>query len=119
MCPQNSVSNSILDCLIKKRIAFIYHHTETSLEKVKRDLEDELVKVMDEDDWDGALTRVNYRALCSRLRFKVVYRTYSSVTETCTRCPISPETRRTFVGLDLKINDSTGQLFYSNTWLKL
>lgn len=107
--PPNSVIDSILDTpinqkgLISKIYTLISHLDETSIDKIRKNWEEEFGRVIADSDWDSALARVNNSTSCSRLnliQFKVVHRIYftnsklskiySNIADTCNRCHMTP-----------------------------
>ena len=107
--PPSSVIDSILDIptnqkgLISEIYILISHSRQTSLDKIRKDWEREFGRIIDDNDWNSVLTRVNNSTSCSRLnliQFKVVHRfyftnsklskMYSYITDTCNRCHMTP-----------------------------
>ena len=81
----------------------ISHLKATSLDKIRKDWEEELGRAIDGSSWDSALIQVNNSTSCSRLnliQFKVVHRIYFTnsklskmypdIADTCNRCHMRP-----------------------------
>lgn len=107
--PPDSAVDSILDIsshqrgLISRIYTSISQLTETPLDKIRRDWEEELGSAIADNDWEDALTKVNGSTSCARLsliQFKVLHRIYfinhklskiyPNVEDTCNRCNLSP-----------------------------
>ena len=105
----NSVIDSILDIttnqkgLISRRYTLISHLKATSLDKIRKDWEEELGRAIDDSSWDSALICINNSTSCSKLnliQFKVVHRIYLTnsklskmypdIADTCNRCHMRP-----------------------------
>lgn len=89
--------------IISKIYGSISQITETGLDKMKRNWEEELGSPIADNDWKEALTKVNGSTSCARLnliQLKVIHRIYftnarlakiyPNVKDTCNRCNLSP-----------------------------